>query len=81
MDDKISFLNGIISEEVYVEQPSGFEDSIHPDFVFKLKKSLCGLKQAPRDCYESLSNFLLEKGFQKDEVDTTLFRKTLNKES
>ena len=48
--------------------------------MFKLKKSLYGLKQAPRAWYERLNNFLLENGFEKGQVDTTLFRKTLNKE-
>lgn len=80
MDVKSAFLNGFISEEVYVKQPFGFKDSVHPCFVYKLKKSLNGLKQAPRAWYETLSNFLLEKGFQKVRVDTTLFRKTPDKE-
>jgi len=40
MDVKSVFLNGVISEEVYVKQPPGFEDLKHPDHVFKLKKSL-----------------------------------------
>jgi len=48
MDVKSVFLNGVISEEFYVKQPSGFEDLQHSDCVFKLKKSLYGLKQAPR---------------------------------
>ena len=43
--------------------------------VFKLKKTLYGLKQAPRDWYEQLSKFLLEKGFTRGKVDTTLFIK------
>jgi len=47
MDDKSSFLNEIINEEVYVEQPPGFEDHQHPNDVCKLKKALYGLKQAP----------------------------------
>ncbi|KAK2415764.1 putative mitochondrial protein [Trifolium repens] len=63
MDVKSAFLNGVISEEVYVKQPPGFEDLKNPDYVFKLKKSLYGLKQAPRAWYERLSNFLLENGF------------------
>lgn len=65
MDVKSLFLNGVISEEVYVKQPLGFEDLVHPDHVFKLQKSLYGLTQAPRAWYERLGNFLLENGFQK----------------
>ncbi len=76
MDVKSAFLNGYITEEVYVKQPPGFEDSSNPEHVFKLKKSLYGLKQAPRAWYERLSNFLLEKGFQKGQVDNTLFSKS-----
>ncbi|KAK2356142.1 putative mitochondrial protein [Trifolium repens] len=69
MDVKSAFLNGVISEEVYVKQPPGFEDLKNPEYVYKLKKSLYGLKQAPRAWYERLSNFLLENGFQKGQVD------------
>jgi len=47
MDDKSAFLNGFIEEE-YVEQPPGFVDPTHPDFIFKLDKALYDLKQAPR---------------------------------
>ena len=63
MDVKSAFLNGFINEEVYVEQPPGFEDHQHPNHVFKLKKALYGLKQAPRKSYEKLSNFLLSHGY------------------
>ncbi|WJX51639.1 hypothetical protein P8452_37816 [Trifolium repens] len=80
MDVKSTFLNGVISEEVYVKQPPGFEDLKNPDYVYKLKKSLYGLKQAPRAWYERLSNFLLENGFQKGQIDNTLFRKTTKKD-
>ena len=58
MDVKSAFLNGVIEEEVYVEQPPGFVDHIHLDFIFKLDKALYGLKQAPRAWYERLSSFL-----------------------
>jgi hypothetical protein len=80
MDVKSAFLNGVISEEVYVKQPSGFEDLKHPDHVYKHKKSLYGLKQAPRAWYDRLINFLIENDFKRGEVDTTLFRRTLEKD-
>ena len=75
MDVKSAFLNGLIQEEVYVEQPPGFEDSQKLDHVYRLKKALYGLKQAPRAWYERLSKFLLEKNFTRGKVDTTLFIK------
>lgn len=52
MDVNSAFLNGYITEEVYVHQPSGLENPKNQDFVFKLKKSLYGLKQTPRAWYE-----------------------------
>ena len=75
MDVKSAFLNGLIQEEVYVEQPPGFEIPDKPNHVYKLQKALYGLKQAPRAWYERLSNFLLEKDFSRGKVDTTLFIK------
>jgi hypothetical protein len=77
IDVKSAFFNGYINEEVYVEQPPGFEDDKNPDHVFKLKKALYGLKQAPIAWYERLRDFLLSKGFKMGKVDTTLFTKKL----
>jgi len=59
MDVKGAFLNGFINEEVYISQPPNFEDHKHPEHVFKLKMTLYGLKQARREWYDRLSNFLL----------------------
>ena len=58
MDVKSAFLNGFINEEVYVEQPPGFESFNFPNHVFKLKNALYGLKQASRAWYERLNKFL-----------------------
>ncbi|XP_073290996.1 uncharacterized protein [Primulina huaijiensis] len=73
MDVKSAFLNGILSEEVYVRQPKGFEDPHHLDHVYKLKKALYVLKQTPRAWYGRLTEYLLEIGFKRGEVDKTLF--------
>jgi hypothetical protein len=48
MDVKMTFLNGIIEEEVYIERPWGFEVHGRESHVCRLKKSLYGHKQAPR---------------------------------
>ena len=64
MDVKSAFLNGPIKEEVYVEQPPGFEDERYPDHVCKLSKALYGLKQAPRAWYECLRDFLIANAFK-----------------
>nr|GEV38172.1 retrovirus-related Pol polyprotein from transposon TNT 1-94 [Tanacetum cinerariifolium] len=48
MDVKSAFLNGFINEEVYVAQPPGFIDYEKPDHVYKIKKALYDLKQAPK---------------------------------
>jgi len=73
MDVKSAFLNGFLNEEVYVHQPLGFEDLQKPKHVFKLTKALNGLKQAPRAWYERLSTFLLQNGFSRGKINTTLF--------
>jgi hypothetical protein len=73
MDVKSAFLNGPLQEEVYVDQPPGFEDSRFPNHVYKLHKALHGLKQAPRAWYEYLKDFLLKNGFEIGKADSTLF--------
>ena len=67
--------NCLIFEEVYVEQPPGFENANFSTHVFKLTKTLYGLKQVPRAWYEKLSSFLIQNNFMKCKVDTTLFIK------
>ncbi|GJW06155.1 putative ribonuclease H-like domain-containing protein, partial [Tanacetum coccineum] len=75
MDVKSAFLYGKIEEEVYVCQPPGFEDPDFLDRVYKVEKALYGLHQAPRAWYETLSTYLLENGFQRGQIDKTLFIK------
>ena len=54
MDVKTAFLNGVVEEEVYVEQPLGFETHDRQSHVCKLKKALYRLKQAHRIWYGSI---------------------------
>lgn len=65
MDVKSEFLNGLIQEEVYVEQPPGFESNTFPHHVFKLNKALYGLKQAPQAWHGHLSSFLMNNDFKR----------------
>jgi hypothetical protein len=64
MDVKSAFLNGVLEEEVYVRQPSGFESEKYPHRVYKSRKVLYGLKQAPRALYGRFRAFLFERGFE-----------------
>lgn len=73
LDISNAFLHGCLTEEVYMEQPRGFVDHVHSDFVCKLHTTLYGLKQAPRAWYTRLSHFLLDLGFTVSLVDTSLF--------
>eukprot|EP00253_Pinus_taeda_P006858 PITA_06858 len=65
MDVKSAFLNGVSMEEVYIEQPLGYEKKGQEHKVCRLKKALYWLKQAPRAWYSRIYSYLLEKGFQK----------------
>ena len=75
MDVKCAFLNGFLNEEVFVEQPKGFQDPHFSDHVLRLKKAVYEMKQAPRACYDRLTNYLLDRGFQRGYIDRTLFVK------
>eukprot|EP00253_Pinus_taeda_P011792 PITA_11792 len=75
MDVKLAFLNGILMEEVYIEQPLGYEKKGEEHKVCKLKKALYGLKQAPRAWYSRIDSYLLENGFDKCEGEPTVYIK------
>nr|KAJ0208722.1 hypothetical protein LSAT_V11C400203260 [Lactuca sativa] len=76
MDVKTAFLHGVLEEEVFLNQPPGFVDKDHPDYVYRLDKAVYGLKQAPRAWYETLTSYLLENGYRRGAIDNTLFIKS-----
>jgi hypothetical protein len=80
IDIKSAFLNGSIKEDVYVEQPPGFKSEQYPNHVYKLHKTLYGLKQATRAWYEYLMDFLIDKCFRIGKVDSTLFTRRMGKD-
>ena len=77
MEVKTTFLNGEIEEEVYVEQPKGFEVHGKETPVCRLKKALYGLKHAPRAWYGRIDGFLVRLGFTKSDVDSNLYYKVV----
>jgi len=79
MDVKSAFLNEVINEEVFVSQPPGFVESSTSQACIQAEKGLVyGLKKAPRQWYERLSNFLLSHDYERGKVDKTLFIKKSN---
>ena len=71
MDVKTAFLYGNVNDEVYVEQPTGYEEDT--DSVCLLDKALYGLKQSPRIWYETLTEFLKSLGFEALNADLSVF--------
>jgi histone deacetylase 1/2 len=73
VDVSNAFLHGFLSEDVYMQQPPGFEDARYPSHVCKLQRSIYGLKQSPRAWYARLSERLHQLGFVSSKADTSLF--------
>ncbi|GKU86114.1 hypothetical protein SLEP1_g683 [Rubroshorea leprosula] len=74
-DVKSTFLNGWLEEDVYVEQPEGFIVRGKEEKVYKLKKALYRLKQAPRTWYGRLDSYLHDNDFHRNENEPTLYVK------
>nr|KYP47724.1 Retrovirus-related Pol polyprotein from transposon TNT 1-94 [Cajanus cajan] len=63
LDVKNAFLHGVLSKNIYMEQPPGMVDPQFPNYVCKIQKALYGLRQAPRAWFDRFSLFLVHYGF------------------
>ncbi|KAJ7009759.1 Retrovirus-related Pol polyprotein from transposon TNT 1-94 [Populus alba x Populus x berolinensis] len=75
LDVKAAFLHGDLDEEIYMEQPEGFEAKGKDQLVSKLKKSLYGLKQAPTQWYKKFDSFMVDHGYDRTTSDHCVFMK------
>ena len=75
MDVKTAFLNGKLTENVYMVQPEGFIDSKYPNRVYKLERSIYGLKQASRSWNLCFHEKVKEFGFSRSEDESCVYVK------
>lgn len=78
MDVKTAFLNGELDEEIYMEQPEGFNVPGQTKKVCRLVKSLYGLKQAPKQWHEKFDSLMMSNGFKINECDKCVYIKNTN---
>ncbi|KAJ4703438.1 Retrovirus-related Pol polyprotein from transposon TNT 1-94 [Melia azedarach] len=72
-DVKTAFLHGELEEEIYMTQPDGFQVPGKEDYVCKLKKSLYGLKQSPRQWYKRFDSYMIEIGYTRSPYDCCVY--------
>lgn len=77
LDVKTPFLHGELEEEIYMTQPDGFQVPGKEDYVCKLKKSLYGLKQSPRQWYKRFDSFMIEIGYNRSPYDCCVYHNKL----
>jgi len=75
MDVKSAFLNGVLEEEIYIEQPPGYMKIEEEKKVLKLKKVFYGLKQAPRAWNTRIDTYFKENGFKQCPYEHALYTK------
>ena len=73
LDVKTVFLQGDLEEEIYMQQPKGFEVKGKENLVYELKKSLYGLKKAPRKWYKKFDSFMMSHGYNITTSDHSVF--------
>ena len=78
LDVKTAFLHGNLEEEIFMEQPEGFKKPGTENLVCKLKKSLYGLKQSPRQWYKRFDSYMIQFGYTRCEYDCCVYVKMLD---
>ena len=73
MDVKSAFLNGVLDEEIYMEQPQGFTVTGQENKVCRLDKAIYGLKQASRAWNIQFHGVLTELGFKRTSSDAGVY--------
>ena len=73
MDVNSAYLNGDLAEDIYMQQPQGFEDPHHPNKVCKLRKSLYGLKQSARCWNDKIDGYLKSQGYMQNTADPCIY--------
>ena len=74
MDVRTAFLNGELEEDIYMEQPEGFvAPGSEAQLVYKLHRSLYGLKQAGRAWYKKIDSALSELGLKRTHSDNCVY--------
>ena len=78
LDVKTAFLPGKLEEDIYIDQPEGFIVPGKENFVCKLKRSLYGLKQSPRQWNKRFDSFMVSHGFKRSKFDSCVYIKHVN---
>ena len=81
LDVKTAFLHGELEEEIYMTQPDGFQVPGKENHVCKLKKSLYGLKQSPRQWYKRFDSYMVKLGYTRSSYDCCVYYNRLNDDS
>ncbi|CAI7736560.1 unnamed protein product, partial [Closterium sp. NIES-53] len=76
LDFSTAFLQGSLHEEIWLRRPSGFTGSFPPGTQWSLRQPVYGLRQAPRECYDTLRTTLAAFGFAPSTADPSLFLRT-----
>ena len=73
LDVKTTFLHGDLKEEIYMDQPEGFKLKGKEHMVCKLRKSLYGLRQAPRQWYKRFDSFMVGHEYTRTNADHCVY--------